>query len=136
MPTFGLSISDSGIFQLQVNQFLFDFDQRQCGFDQSVLHGFPVTAGFEQTGQTFPNTCEHMQRVQFRLVLLFRNMLNLIDKPIIHGIETFTLRFGKVLVDLHVQQGHKVAFFKFSDPFRHKYQLLLNDTKSPGDIWF
>ncbi|MBD9137038.1 MAG: hypothetical protein EGP78_05325 [Alistipes shahii] len=82
------------------------------------MYGSPIIAEFEQADQTFPDTCEHMQRIQFRLVLLFRNMLNLIDKPIIYGIEMFTLRFGKFLVDLHVQHGHKVAFFKFSDSFR------------------
>lgn len=80
MPLFGLNIPDSGIFQLQANQFLLKFDQRQCGFDQGVLYGFSVIAGVEQTDQTFPNTYELVQRIQFRLVLRFRNMLNLIDK--------------------------------------------------------
>ena len=48
-----------------------------------------IIAAFEQTGQTFRDTYEHMQRVQFRLILSFRNMLNLIDKPIICDIEPF-----------------------------------------------
>ena len=92
------------------------------------MDGVFVVAPFEQAGDSFPNTCKRMQRVQFRLISLFREALNPVDETIVGFIHSYTVGLGQLFVHPGVKHDDENAFFKFFDILRHKTPsyLLVN----------